>query len=153
FATLLYLRVGGRTRVGLLDEVVVGLLRRIPAFAELPLTAIERLAASVERADFELGQTLMRQGETGDRFLVIEAGEVEVLVDGRSIHRLGPGAGIGEIALLRRSPRTATVVALSPVRAIGVRANAFQAAIAGPSAGAVMERAAAANLARPIDGT
>lgn len=150
FATILYLRVGRGTRIGLVDEVVIDLLRRVPAFAELPLTAIERLAASIEPADFDVDATLMRQGEIGDRFLVIESGEIEVFVDGQAIHRLGPGAGIGEIALLRRSPRTATVVARSPVRALGVRADAFCAAIAGPSAAAVMERVAAANLARSV---
>ncbi|HJW23020.1 MAG TPA: cyclic nucleotide-binding domain-containing protein, partial [Candidatus Limnocylindrales bacterium] len=149
FAALLYARVGGGTRIGLVDESVIRLLRRVPAFAELPLTALERLAAAIEPSRFEVDEALMRQGEAGDRFLVVESGEVEVSIDGQSIQRLGPGAGIGEIALLRRSPRTATVTALSPVRALGIPSDAFCAAIAGPSAGAVMERVAAAHLARP----
>jgi MFS family permease len=151
FAAVLYLRIG-RSPVGVVDETVIRLLRRVPAFAELPLTAIERLAASVEPAEFAAGATLMRQGEPGERFIVIETGDVEVSVDGQPIHRLGAGDGVGEIALLRRSPRTATVVALTAVRALGVGADAFGAAIAGPAAAAVMERSAAANLARSTRG-
>jgi CRP-like cAMP-binding protein len=90
----------------------------------------------------------MTQGEPGDTFVVIATGEIEVSVDGRPIHRLGPGAGVGEIALLRRSPRTATVVAITDVTAWSVDAGTFLAAVAGPAAAAVTERMAEANLAR-----
>lgn len=69
-------------------------------------------------------------------------------MDGRPIHRLGPGAGIGEIALLRSSPRTATVRAISDVTGFSVDAMTFLAAVAGPAAAAVIERMAQANLAR-----
>jgi CRP-like cAMP-binding protein len=90
----------------------------------------------------------MTQGEPGDRFVVIESGEVEVIVDGQPIHQLGPGAGVGEIALLRRSPRTATVIAITDVTGYSVDAATFLAAIAGPAAAAVTERMAQANLTR-----
>src|SRR5204862_6080098 len=92
------------------------------------------------------GTALMTQGEPGDRFIVVETGEVEVTVDGRPIHRLGPGAGVGEIALLRRSPRTATVVAITDVSGYSVDAVTFLAAVAGPAAAAVTERMAQAYL-------
>jgi CRP-like cAMP-binding protein len=94
------------------------------------------------------GTALMTQGEPGDRFIVIETGEIEVLVDGRSIDRQGPGAGCGEIALLRRGPRTATVTAITDVTAYSVDAPTFLAAIAGPAAAAVTERIAEGHLAR-----
>lgn len=141
-------RIGDRERVGAVGEDTVRLLRRVPVFAELPLTALERLAQGLVPFDAPAGAVLMRQGEPGDRFLVIESGTVEVLVDDRPIHRLGPGAGIGEIALVRRSPRTATVVAVTAVSGYGVDAPTFLAAAAGPSAAAVTERMVAANLAR-----
>jgi CRP-like cAMP-binding protein len=76
-----------------------------------------------------------------------------VLVDGRKIHRLGHGAGVGEIALLRRSPRTATVVADTDVTGYGVDGPTFLAAVAGPAAAAVSERMVQANLERASGAT
>ena len=71
-----------------------------------------------------------------------------MLVDGEPIHRLGPGTGVGEIALLRRSPRTATVVAVTDVTGYCIDAATFLAAVAGPAAAAVTERMAQAYLMR-----
>ncbi len=147
-AIAMYLRIGHLERVSVVNDGIVRLLREVPAFAELPLTAIERVAAGLVPFSAEAGDALMRQGEPGDRFLVIENGEIEVIVDGKPIHRLGPGAGVGEIALLRRSPRTATVVAITDVTGYSVDASTFLAAVAGPAAAAVTERMARANLER-----
>lgn len=152
-ALVIYSRVGRLDRVTVVDEDLGRLLRDVPAFAELPLTAVERLAAGLVPIEFEAGAALMRQGDAGDRFLVVASGEVEVLVDGRPIQRLRRGAGVGEIALLRRSPRTATVMAISAVTGYAVDAGTFLAAIAGPSAAAVTERIAAAHLARAAGAT
>jgi CRP-like cAMP-binding protein len=58
------------------------------------------------------GTDVVVQGETGDRFYVIDAGSFDVLVDGRPVRRLGEGDAFGEIALLHDVPRTATVRAL-----------------------------------------
>jgi MFS family permease len=147
-ALIIHLRIGRSAGITVLDEAVVDLLRAVPAFAELPMTAIERLATGLDPVTAPAGASLMVQGEPGDRFIVIASGEVDVLVDGRLIHRLGAGSGVGEIALLRRSPRSATVVAVSDVTGYGVDASTFLAAIAGPAAAAVTERMAEANLHR-----
>jgi hypothetical protein len=147
-AALIYWRIGHAERILVVNERLVHLLRRVPAFAELPLTAVERLAAGLVPITAPAGTQLMTQGEPGDRFVVIESGEVEVIVDDQPIHRLGPGAGVGEIALLRRSPRTATVIATTDVTGYSVDAATFLAAIAGPAAAAVTERMAQANLTR-----
>jgi MFS family permease len=144
----MYLRVGHVRQITVVNEEVVHLLRQVPEFAELPMTAIERVAAGLVTISAPAGTALMTQGEPGDTFVVIATGEIEVSVDGRPIHRLGPGAGVGEIALLRRSPRTATVVAITDVTAWSVDAGTFLAAVAGPAAAAVTERMAEANLAR-----
>jgi cyclic nucleotide-binding protein len=146
-AGLIYLRIGRRDRIIVVDEETVRLLRRVPMFAELPLTAIERLAAGLQPVAFNAGQALMTQGEPGDTFIVIKDGEVEVSVDGQLVNQLGAGSGIGEIALLRSSPRTATVVATSDVTGYAVDAPTFLAAIAGPAAAAAAERLAAQRLA------
>lgn len=147
-ALVIYRRIGRDERFSLVDEDLVHLLRRVPAFAELPLTAIERLAAGLVPVRFIARQSIMTQGEPGDRFVVIATGEVDVIVDGRTIHRLGPGAGVGEIALLRSGPRTATVEAVTDVTGYSVDAMTFLASVAGPAAAAVTERMAQANLMR-----
>ena len=139
-AAVIYWRIGHAERVIVINEDLVDLLRRVPEFAELPMTAIERLAAGLVPVTAPAGTVLMTQGEPGDRFVVIATGEIDVIVDGRPIHRLGPGAGVGEIALLRRSPRTATVRAVNDVTAYSVDAMTFLAAVAGPAAAAVTER-------------
>ena len=147
-ALVIYGRIGRMDRVSVVDEGMVRLLRQVPAFAELPLTAVERLTAGMLPASYPPGSELMRQGDPGDEFIVIAGGEAEVFVDGRSIQRLGPGNGVGEIALLRRSPRTATVVAETEVSAYRVACSVFLAAVSGPAAAAVTERMAQAHLRR-----
>ena len=147
-ALVVYGRIGRAGRISVVDETTLQLLRAVPVFEELPLTAFERLASALEPLEFAPGETLMREGEHGDRFVVIDSGEVEVSADGRPMSRLGHGAGVGEIALLRRSARTATVTALTPVRAYGIACHAFIAAVSGPAAAAVTERIAEAILRR-----
>jgi hypothetical protein len=145
---VIFLRLRRARRVSVVDEPLVQLLRSVPVFAELPLTALERLTCGLVPVEFEAGQPLMRQGEPGDRFIVIQAGEIEVRVDGAPVERLGPGGGVGEIALLHRSPRTATVMALTPVSGYAVGASTFRAAVSGPASVAVTERVAAGHLER-----
>lgn len=147
-AIVMHLRIGHAAEITVVNESLIRLLRRVPAFAELPMTAVERVAAGLVPFQVPEGAALMRQGEHGDQFMVVETGDIEVIVDGRQIHRLGPGAGVGEIALLRRSPRTATVIALSDVTGYSVDAATFLAAVAGPAAAATTERMAQANLRR-----
>ena len=147
-AVVMYLRIGHAERITVVNEGLVDLLRRVPAFAELPLTAVERVAVGLVPVATAAGTALMTQGEPGETFIVIASGEVEVSVDGRPIHRLGSGDGVGEIALLRRRPRTATVVAVTDVTGYSVDAATFLAAVAGPAAAAVTERMAEANLLR-----
>ncbi|HEX8024615.1 MAG TPA: cyclic nucleotide-binding domain-containing protein, partial [Candidatus Limnocylindrales bacterium] len=114
----------------------------------LPLTAVERLAEGAIPVRYEPGEALMREGEPGDRFIVVDGGEVEVSVGGRVIRRLGRGAGLGEIALVRHSPRSATVTAVDAVTGVCVDAGTFLAAVSGPATAHLTERIAEANLAR-----
>ena len=147
-ALIVYAKIGREDKVSVVDEEALRLLREVPAFAELPLTAFERLAGGLEPLAFEPGATLMREGEPGDRFVVIESGEVEVSAEGRPMIKLGRGAGLGEIALLRSSPRTATVTALTKVTGYAIPGSCFVAAVSGAASAAVTERIAEANLRR-----
>jgi CRP-like cAMP-binding protein len=80
-------------------------------FAELPAPAIEGLAAALRPVRLSAGAVLIRQGDPGDAYFAIAAGELDAEQDGRFLGRYGRGDGVGGIALLRAVPRTATVTA------------------------------------------
>src|SRR5947208_7315215 len=94
--------------------VEIALLRSLPLFAELPAPAIEGLAAALRPVRLDAGAVLIRQGDPGDAYFAIAAGELDAEQDGRFLGRYGRGDGVGEIALLRSVPRTATVIAHTP---------------------------------------
>jgi Cyclic nucleotide-binding domain len=73
----------------------------------------------------------MRQGEAGDRYCAIAAGELTVLQDGRLLRRCRRGDGVGEIALLRGVPRTATVVAQTRATVYALGRQAFLSPVTG----------------------
>lgn len=127
-------------------EAHLALLRQNPLFAPLPLTALDRLSEGLVPVTFAPGDVVMREGDAGDRYVLIAEGEVEVSTDGRHLRTCGPGDGIGEIALLRRVPRTASVLAKTDVRAFEIDGAAFLAAVSGPAAAAAAEAVATARL-------
>jgi Arabinose efflux permease len=98
--------------------VELSLLRATRIFGRLPGPALEGLARNAQRVTFAPGEYLMRQGEVGDRYLAIAVGEAEVVEDGVPVATCSPGDGVGEIALLREVPRTASVRARSNVEAL-----------------------------------
>ncbi len=99
-------------------------LRRQGPFAGLPSDEIDRLAAKLRPFHASAGDVLMRQGERGDDVLLIRAGEIDAVREDafgeRPLARLGPGAILGEIAVLTGSPRTATVRARTDVDALAI---------------------------------
>jgi MFS family permease len=131
-----------------LVEGQMALLRRNRLFAGLPLTALDRLAESLVAVSYASGESLMREGEPGDEYVLIEDGEVHVSAEGRSLGTCGPGDGVGEIALLRRVRRTATVVAQTRVEGYAIDAGTFLAAVSGPAAAAAAEAVASSRLER-----
>jgi CRP-like cAMP-binding protein len=109
----------------------LGLLRNVPIFAPLPPPVLERLAASAVAVTVPAGETVIAQGEHGDRFYVIESGRAEVLVDGAAPKTIGAGDFFGEIALLRDVPRTASVRAAEELRLYALERDDFIAAVTG----------------------
>lgn len=120
------------------------LLRSVPIFAALPAATLQNLASSLVPLRVAAGDDVFRQGEFGDRFYVIGAGEVEVAVDGRRASTLGPGGYFGEIALLRDVPRTATVKALGDVELYALERDEFIGAVTGHPASEAAANAAIA---------
>jgi MFS family permease len=123
------------TTMGGLDQEV-GLLRGVEMFAPLPLPVVEQLARGLEPVSVAAGTTVFAQNEEGDRFYVIVDGTVEVLGDGVPVATLGPGEVFGEIALLRRVPRTATVRARTDLRLQSLTSDRFLTAVSGVPASA-----------------
>jgi hypothetical protein len=131
------------------QEERLALLRRNTLFAPLPLTALDRLAESMRPVSFDPGDVLMRKGDVGERYVLIAGGTVDVRDDETDLGRCGPDDGVGEIALLRQVPRTATVTALTQVEGYEIDASTFLAALAGPAGRAAAESVATARLANP----
>jgi CRP-like cAMP-binding protein len=103
------------------------LLHTIPLFAPLDRHHLERLGMLTDEVDVPAGKMLIRQGDTGDDLMVIVTGQVGVERNGERINQLGPGDFFGEIALIERGPRTATVTAEAPTRLLVVNHRDFHA--------------------------
>ena len=108
-------------------------LARIELLAGLPGETVAKLAKEMERQEVAPGSAVVREGEPGDRFYVIDSGSAEVVVDGRPTASLGPGDYFGEIALLRNVPRTATVRAREDGLLLTLTHDAFVPAVSGYS--------------------
>ena len=89
-----------------IPERELELLRAIDLFAPLPQPTLESLAHSLAPVRLEPGDEIFRQGEVGDRFYIVAAGELDIVADGQVVRVNGPGDYFGEIALLRDVPRT-----------------------------------------------
>ena len=120
-----------------MDEGGVGgarradLVRGDPLFAPLSLATVEHLAACLVPVAFADGEWVMREGEPGLVYVIIDTGTVEVSQAGRTLRTIGPGSGVGEIALMQRVPRTASVRAVGPVTAFSLDQSAFLEAVTG----------------------
>jgi CRP-like cAMP-binding protein len=103
------------------------LLHRIPLFNRFDRKHLERLGMLTEEVDVPAGKVLIRQSELGDDLMIIVSGAVSVERDGTKVNRLGPGEFFGEIAVIDRGPRTATVTSETPCRLLVVNHRDFHA--------------------------
>jgi CRP/FNR family transcriptional regulator, cyclic AMP receptor protein len=112
--------------VALSKNAKVALLKRVPLFARCTRAELVEVALSADEVDVPDGHVLAREGRPGREFFVIVEGTVTVTRDGETLADLGEGDWFGEIALLTYKPRSATVSATSPVRALVIRDGAFR---------------------------
>jgi len=131
----------------------VELLRATAIFAPLDGATLDRLASQLEPVRLAAGETLFEQGAQGDRVYLIAAGVVEVLVDGQPVALERAGDVLGEIALLRDVPRTATARAQSDSELYALAREPFLAAVrAHPGSDAAARGLAASRLAQTRPG-
>lgn len=100
-------------------------LKELKCFAHLEPDELRQLLEHGQWVKIRPGEHVIEQGEIGDFFFAIGSGQADVFVDGELVNNLGPGAYFGEIALLLSSPRTATVVAKTPMRVFKLDGEGF----------------------------
>jgi CRP/FNR family transcriptional regulator, cyclic AMP receptor protein len=131
----------------------IELLKGVEAFDGLSDSELTQLAAICREAHYAKGQTITNQGDDGDEFYVIRTGLVEVGVSeggsqpSRAVINLGEGQVVGEMALVDRGPRSATVRCVTEVNASVIGREAFeQLCQANHHVGMVVYRNLAADL-------
>ena len=112
------MRLGGNQKIDL--------IRKVPLFARCSRTELKEIALLADEIDLHEGTEMTRQGAPGREFFVLLDGTADVKKNRRRVNTLGPGDFFGEIALVSREPRTATVIATSPVRALVITDRSFR---------------------------
>ena len=102
------------------------LIRGIAIFADLDDASVKQLAGDFIEREFSAGQSIATEGEGGLNFFVVESGTADVSVGDNTVASLGPGASFGEIALVDKSARSATVTATSKLRAYALPVWSFR---------------------------
>ena len=101
-------------------------LSRVPLFAEIDPADLRSVAEIAAEHVFKDGEEVVKQGDPGDQMYVIVDGEMKVMVDGKPVASRKSGDHVGEMAVLTREPRMATLVASGRVRALGVSQAQFE---------------------------
>lgn len=113
------------------DAGMLTFVRRMPIFAPLPPPAIEFIVANLIAMEVPAGEVVIREGDVGDRVFMIVDGEAEVTRGGAHVVDLTEGEHVGEVALLRDVPRTATVSAKTPLKLLALDRAPFLEAVTG----------------------
>src|SRR6266536_3501284 len=91
----------------------VELIKKVPLFSKLSGAALRKVATVADEIDIPAGKALTKEGERGREFFVLLDGTADVRQKGARIRTLGKGDFLGEIALVTKLPRTATVTTTS----------------------------------------
>jgi CRP-like cAMP-binding protein len=103
------------------------LLRQVTLFNRCSERELRQIARIADELDFPAGKTLIRQGAPGRQFFVVIEGDVLISQDGKKFPPRGGSEFFGEIALVLRSPATATVETVAPTRALVIGPREFRA--------------------------
>lgn len=104
---------------------LLDVVAKIPVFAPLPATSVEKLATRCVVHHVPAGEVIVAEGDVADAFFAVVDGELQVTVGHIDRRRLGPGDHFGEIALLRGGTRTATVTAVTDARVASIGTQLF----------------------------
>ncbi len=111
--------------VRLRKDEKVELISKVPLFARCSKKELRLIANIADQIEWPEGKTLIKEGRPGNEFFILIDGTVSVSRDGRKLRDLAAGEWVGEIALISRLPRTATVVTTSPIRALVMTGGNF----------------------------
>ncbi len=137
-------------RRAIVPSRALALLRGLQLFEALDPPVLEGLARSATWLSPPAGDVVIREGDHGDRYYVLETGTVRITREGRYVNDLDtPGEGFGEIALLRDVPRTATVTTLRDSTLLALGRETFLNAVCHPAAHAEAHRIADSRMADP----
>jgi CRP/FNR family cyclic AMP-dependent transcriptional regulator len=101
------------------------LLKKVPLFSKLDKKGLQDVAHIADELDLPAGKEMATEGDRGREFFVLVKGEAEVTKDGMRINTMKEGDFFGEIALVTKMPRTATVTATSDVDVLVITERAF----------------------------
>jgi CRP-like cAMP-binding protein len=104
-------------------------MRDVPLFAGLLRSELDRIALVMNPRDVAAGDVVCAEGEPGSEFFLIAAGEAEIERGGQTVAKLSVGDHFGELALLDRGPRSATVRAVTDLRLYVLRDESFAAVL------------------------
>jgi CRP/FNR family transcriptional regulator, cyclic AMP receptor protein len=93
-------------------------LKQLPLFKDVPDEELAQIAGFAQEVNVEEGRVLVREGDFSYEFMAIEEGEAEVTREGRHVADIGPGDFFGEVGLLEKTLRNATVTAKTPMRLV-----------------------------------
>src|SRR5262249_53459331 len=104
----------------------IALIKNVPLFSRLSRKELEQVAALADEIDFPADKELMHEGGRGREFFVILDGGADVIRGGHQVAHLSKGDFVGEIAVIARVPRTATVKTTEPTRALVITDQALR---------------------------
>ena len=102
------------------------LLKQVPLFARCSGSELEAIGKIADELDFKEGKELAKEGSPGREFFVIVDGTAEVTRGRQKLRTLSDGDFFGEISLITKLPRTATVTTISPMRALVITDRSFR---------------------------